>query len=289
MSDAPADLRPLIGYAFEPYPFTYTERDVCLYALGIGCPLDGRELRFVYEQHADFAVFPTFAVIYASPMIETVLANRVPGLHFDPMLLLHGEQRTAVLAPLPTSGTIICKPVIADIYDKGKGALILIDAPCYASDGRQLVQQRFSFYIRGLGGYGGERGASIEAHTPPDRAPDATIRQATMPTQALIYRLSGDYNPLHADPAQASAAGFSQPILHGLATFGCAARHALLAFGADAARFRQMTARFAKPVFPGDTLITDLWDMGGGEIVLRTLTAERGEVVLSSASITVAE
>ncbi len=288
MTDLPPhDLRSLIGYRFEPIRFTHTARDAILYALGIGCPIDARELRFVYEQSADgFAVFPTFAVIYPSQMIDLILANRVPGLTFDPMMLLHGEQMTRVNHPLPYSGTITSEPTITAVYDKGKGALIVVESPSFDENGRQIAFNRSSFFIRGLGGFGGERGAGSDTHTPPDRAPDAVIRQAVGANQALIYRLSGDLNPLHADPQMAARAGFDQPILHGLCTFGYAARHALTAFGGcDPARFGQISARFTRHVFPGETLVTDMWDAGSGQIILQVRAEERGEVVISSAAV----
>lgn len=288
MTDSPPhDLRSLIGYRFEPIQFTHTARDAILYALGIGCPIDERELRFVYEQSADgFAVFPTFAVIYASQMIDLILANRVPGLVFDPMMLLHGEQLTRIDRPLPYSGTITSEPVIAAVYDKGKGALIIVESPSFDENGQQIAFNRYSFFIRGLGGFGGERGSSGDAVTPPDRAPDAAIRQSVGANQALIYRLSGDLNPLHADPRMAARAGFDQPILHGLCTFGYAARHALMAFGAcDPARFSQISVRFTKHVFPGETLVTEMWDAGGGQIILQVRVEERGEIVISNAAV----
>jgi 3-hydroxyacyl-CoA dehydrogenase/3a,7a,12a-trihydroxy-5b-cholest-24-enoyl-CoA hydratase len=288
MTDSPPlDLRSLIGYRFEPIQFTHTARDAILYALGIGCPADQRELRFVYEQSDDgFAVFPTFAVIYPSQMIDLILANRVPGLTFDPMMLLHGEQLTRIDHPLPYSGTIISEPTITAVYDKGKGALIVVESPSFDQDRQQIAFNRYSFFIRGLGGFGGERGSSDNAITPPDRAPDAVIRQSVGANQALIYRLSGDLNPLHADPQMAARAGFDQPILHGLSTFGYAARHALMAFGeCDPARFRQISVRFTRHVFPGETLVTDMWDAGGGQIILQVKAEERGEVVISSAAV----
>ncbi len=290
MSISPVNLAALVGYAFEPFDFRYTERDASLYALSIGGasnPLDTSDLRFVYEQHADgFNVFPTFAVIFPSRMIDVLLSGGVPGLAFDPLMLLHGEQDTEIRAPLPTSGVVTCKPVISAIYDKGKGALVITDVPCYDENGTEIAFHRYSMYIRGLGGFGGERGASSEVNVPPDRAPDAVTSEQTMPNQALIYRLSGDTNPLHADPMRAAFAGFDRPILHGLCTFGYAARAVLRTFADnDAARFKRIRVRFAKHVFPGETLLTEMWDMGDGQIVFRVKVAERDEVVLSHAAV----
>jgi 3-hydroxyacyl-CoA dehydrogenase/3a,7a,12a-trihydroxy-5b-cholest-24-enoyl-CoA hydratase len=285
------DLGQLLGYAFEPFTFHYAERDASLYALGIGCPsdpLDARELRFVYERSGEgFAVFPTFAVIFASQMIDRMLTGDLPGLRFDPTQLLHGEQFTQLDAPLPTSGAITCRPVISAVYDKGKGALVVADVPCFTDDGARVAFHQYSMYIRGIGGFGGERGTSVEIAAP-ERPPDAVVAQPTAPTQALLYRLSGDYNPLHADPLIAGLAGFPRPILHGLCTFGFAARAVLRTYGDhDPARFRSIRVRFAKPLFPGETLVTEMW-REPERVIFRCLASERGEVVLNSAAVEIA-
>jgi 3-hydroxyacyl-CoA dehydrogenase/3a,7a,12a-trihydroxy-5b-cholest-24-enoyl-CoA hydratase len=282
---AAADLRALIGYEFTPFTFAYTPRDASLYALGIGCaanPLDAADLPFVYERHlTGFKVFPTFAVVFPSPMIAALLAGQVPGLSFDPMLLLHGEQELWLNGALPAAAVMTCAPVISAVYDKGKGALVVIDVPCTDADGVERARNRYSMFIRGLGGFGGERGASSD--TPlPERPPDAIRSEQTQPNQALIYRLSGDDNPLHADPVMAGFAGFERPILHGLCTFGYAARAILRTFGGDdPGHFARMRARFTAPVFPGETLLTEMWDIGGGQIAARVRVAERDLVVLN--------
>lgn len=282
----PADI---LGYEFEPITYSYTERDVALYALGVGAPadpLDQKELQFVYELSGEgFKVLPTFAVLFPSRMIDVMLTGSLAGVSYNPMMLLHGEQYLSVSGPLPTHGTITCKPKIAGVYDKGSGALIVTDVPCYDAAGAEVAYGQYSMFIRGLGGWGGERGASGAANEPPTREPDAVISEQTSVKQALIYRLSGDVNPLHADPMMAAFGNFEKPILHGLCSFGYAARAVLKAFGDnDPARFKSIKVRFAKHVFPGETLVTSMW-REGDRVIFQTKVAERDTVALSNAVI----
>lgn len=282
----PADI---LGYEFEPIIYSYTERDVSLYALGVGAPadpLDQKELQFVYELSGEgFKVLPTFAVLFPSRMIDVMLTGSLAGVSYNPMMLLHGEQYLSVNGPLPTHGTITCKPKIAGVYDKGSGALIVTDVPCYDEAGVEVACGQYSMFIRGLGGWGGERGASGAANEPPAREPDAVISEQTSVKQALIYRLSGDVNPLHADPMMAAFGNFEKPILHGLCSFGYAARAVLKAFGDnDPARFKSIKVRFNKHVFPGETLVTSMWHEGD-RVIFQTKVAERDTVALSNAMI----
>ena len=286
---APQSLGPkdAIGYEFAPVTTTYAEKDVSLYALSVGAAadaLDRAELPFVYELSGDgFRPLPTFAVTFPFALLWQITA--VPGLRFNPALLLHGEQFLELHRPLPTKATLTHRARIADIYDKGSAALVLLDVDTYDETGAKLATNRSSLFIRGLGGFGGERGPSAGGLALPDRAPDATHRQATTDNQALLYRLSsGDGNPLHADPAFAAAGGFPRPILHGLCTFGFAGRAVLRAFaGNDPARFRSIKARFARHVFPGETIVTDMWqDEEGQRVLFQSKVAERDEVVLSN-------
>ena len=276
-----------IGYEFAPVTTNYREKDVSLYALSVGAAadaLDAAELPFVYELSGDgFRPLPTYAVTFPFALLWQITA--VPGLRFNPALLLHGEQSLALHRPLPTEATVTHRARIADIYDKGSAALVLLDVDTYDETGAKLASNRSSLFIRGLGGFGGERGPSAGGLALPDRAPDATHRQATTDNQALLYRLSsGDGNPLHADPAFAAAGGFPRPILHGLCTFGFAGRAVLRAFaGNDPARFRSIKARFARHVFPGETIVTDMWqDEEGQRVLFQSKVAERDEVVLSN-------
>ena len=277
-----------IGYEFAPVTTGYAAKDVSLYALSVGAAadaLDAAELPFVYELSGDgFRPLPTFAVTFPFALLWQITA--VPGLRFNPALLLHGEQYLELRHPLPTKATLTHRARIADIYDKGSAALVLLDVNSYDETGQEVAFNRSSLFIRGLGGFGGERGPSGGGPALPDRAPDATHRQATTDNQALLYRLSsGDGNPLHADPAFAAAGGFARPILHGLCTFGFAGRAVLRAFaGNDPARFKSIKARFARHVFPGETIVTDMWaDAADARRVLfQSKVAERDEVVLSN-------
>lgn len=273
----------IVGYVFPSTTMTYTERDVSLYALGVGAaadPLDARELRYVYELSGDgFVTLPTFGVLFPSQMIVTLLGGDLPGLRFNPMLLLHGEQRLDLPRPLPTSGTVTIKPTVSAVFDKGSGALVIIDVHAYDESGDLLAFNQSSMFIRGIGGFGGERGSSEKLELPA-RDPDAVTEQATLPQQALIYRLSGDTNPLHADPSLASVAGFDRPILHGLCSFGFAGRAVLNTFcDGDPARFKSIRARFTKHVFPGETLVTRMW-RDADRVFFETVVKERGEAAL---------
>jgi multifunctional beta-oxidation protein len=271
----PIDLS-YIGKKLDSVSYRYTERDVELYALGVGC---GREdLAFTYEK--DLKALPTFAVIASFP----AMMNLGGALRVNPTMVLHGEQAIAIKAPIPTRGTLTTTPTITAVYDKGKGAVVVVETDTLDEKGALLFHNVASIFVRGEGGFGGERGPSGARNVPPDRKPDKTVAYKTLPQQALIYRLSGDYNPLHADPEFAKLGGFDVPILHGLCTYGHAGRAVLSAFcGNDPARLTSFEVRFSGVVFPGETITTDMWDVGGGTVVL-TAKTERGEALSSAAA-----
>jgi len=269
-----------VGKQLEPISFTYTERDVMLYALGVGCGTD--DLRFTYERNLE--VLPTFAVIPSFP----AMMNMGSFMQVNPAMILHGEQGIEILAPIPTSGTLTTRATPKAVYDKGKGAVVAIETETTDAKGSVVFRNTSSIFVRGEGGFGGDRGPSGEKNVPPDRAPDQSISYTTLPQQALIYRLSGDMNPLHADPDFAKFGGFDKPILHGLCTFGHAGRAVLAAYcGNDPARLRKFEVRFSGVVFPGETITTDMWQVAPGKIVL-TAKTERGQAVLSAAAAEVA-
>jgi (3R)-3-hydroxyacyl-CoA dehydrogenase / 3a,7a,12a-trihydroxy-5b-cholest-24-enoyl-CoA hydratase / enoyl-CoA hydratase 2 len=279
------------GYAYPPITFAYTERDVALYALGVGAPadpLDQNELRFVYEHSQEgFLALPTYAAVFGSAMIHHLISGKVAGeIEYNPMMLVHGEQYLEFKKPMPTKGTFNCKPKISAIYDKGSGMVVVTDMSCYDENGDEVVFSQSSAFIRGIGGFGGDRGPSGDINVPPDRTPDAVQSEQTSDKQALVYRLSGDINPLHADPMMAAMGGFEKPILHGLCTFGFAARAVLKHFcGNDPTRFKSIKVRFAKHVFPGNMLTTEMWKESDSKVVFRTKVEERDAVVLSNAAV----
>jgi 3-hydroxyacyl-CoA dehydrogenase/3a,7a,12a-trihydroxy-5b-cholest-24-enoyl-CoA hydratase len=291
------DPRRAIGFEFEPKTLTYDERDVSLYALSVGAaadPLDVSDLAFVYElAGSGLRVLPTFAVTLGLSVLWQLSA--APGMRFNPALLLHGEQYLHVPRPLPLAATVTNRARVAQVYDKGSGALVLLDVHSEDASGTPVAFNQVSVFIRGLGGFGGERGPSNATEVPGDRPPDAVYRQRIPENQALLYRLtSGDRNPLHADPAFAAAGGFPRPILHGLCSFGYAVRAVLRTFaGNDPGRFRSARTRFSRHVFPGETLVTEMWRDEGvadglSRVLFRCRVAERDEIVLTNAAVELA-
>lgn len=289
MNDDYIHVDQVLGHEFEPTTFTYGDREVILYTLGIGAakdPMDPKDLAFVYEGSPQgFKVFPTFAVTF--PAGTGLRLIDLDGLRFNPMMLLHGEQYLEIIRPLPSQAQITSYGKISQVYDKGAGALILIDVTSKDESGETIALNQSAVFIRGLGGFGGDRGPSTShVNAPPDREPDAVFQEAVPANQALLYRLAGDRNPLHADPAMAAVGGFERPILHGLCTFGFAARAVLKNFGDDdPARFKSIKTRFARHFFPGETLVTEMWDTGNGGILFRCKAAERNEYVITNAKI----
>ncbi len=274
-----------IGAELARATYRYNERDVALYALGIGAPadpLDQDELKFVYELSSlGFQVFPTFAVVFSYEFNRQLAKGEIAGIKYNPMMCVHGEQFLRVLRPLPKAATVTSTVSIADIYDKGSGLLMVIDIASYLDAGEKLAEARQSLFFRDLGGFGGERG-TITYWKMPTRAPDYTHEERTHEKQALLYRLAGDDNPLHADPPMAAIGHYEKPILHGLCTMGFAARAVLKHCGDnDPSRFDSISVRFSNHVFPGDTLVSQMWRETEGLIRFQTKAKERDVVVLS--------
>jgi len=271
----------LVGTNLPPLEYNYETRDVILYALGVGAGAEKDELKFVYE--SDLQVLPTFGVI--PPFSSLMGIVGLEGVEFNPAMLLHGEQYLELIKEIPASGRLISYPRIAGIYDKGKGALVELAVESRDHKGELVFQNVFSTFIRGEGGFGGERGPE-PGNEPPEREPDKVVSMRTLPQQAYLYRLSGDYNPLHADYAFAAMGGFEKPILHGLCTFGFAGRAVLREYCAnEPSRFKAIKARFSRHVFPGETIVTEMWQEQPDKVILRCKTAERSGYCLTNAAV----
>jgi 3-hydroxyacyl-CoA dehydrogenase/3a,7a,12a-trihydroxy-5b-cholest-24-enoyl-CoA hydratase len=282
-----------VGFEWPPVTTTFDERDVSLYALGVGAgkdPLDTKDLAFVYEMSGEgFKMLPTFAVAPAHRAMFDLAkqGKQAPGLHYGFDRVLHGEQYTEIRAPWPTHGTLTHKIKVKDVFDKGKAALVIQSVTTTDEAGTEIAYNEVSTFVRGAGGWGGDRGPSADVNVPPSRAPDAVVEEKTEANQALVYRLSGDWNPLHVDPSFAKAFGFERPILHGLCTFGFAGRHVVSKFApnGDPRFFKSIKVRFAKSVLPGDTLITEMWRESDTRIVFQTKVKGRGEIAISNAAV----
>ncbi|HZB31874.1 MAG TPA: MaoC/PaaZ C-terminal domain-containing protein [Streptosporangiaceae bacterium] len=276
----PLDLS-AVGRTGEPYERSWTSAEALLYALGVGAgqqdPLHELEFTTENSQDVEQRVLPTFGIILVQ---AGSTRDRVPIGDFDPAMLVHAEQAVTLHRPLPVEGAVRVTTTVTGIYDKGKGALVVIEATGVSPfTGEKLVTTRSSAFIRGEGGFGGERGPAAD-WTQPDRAPDHKVTYPTRADQALLYRLSGDRNPLHSDPAFAARAGFPRPILHGLCTYGVTGRALLHALcGSDPARFGSMSGRFSAPVYPGDELTVAIWATGPGEALFQTRTGD-GTIVI---------
>ena len=267
-----------VGSSGGPVERSWNSKDCLLYALGVGAGLD--ELRFTTEKNQQ--VLPTTVVILGAR--GAVPMQKIGS--FNPAMLVHGEQAFELARPLPPEGTVQTTGKIAAVYDKGKGAVIVSETEARdAKSGELMWTTRSAAFVRGAGGFGGDRGPSGPVNEPPARKPDHEVTYRTLPEQALLYRLSGDRNPLHSDPEFAKMAGFDRPILHGLCTYGFTGRALLHTLcGSDPARFKSMSGRFSKPVFPGEALTVSMWV--DGNVCLYQTRNERGETVLDQGRMT---
>jgi acyl dehydratase len=278
----PIDLARAVGAELKGTTFSWREDDIILYHLGIGAgvpPTDPVELRYAYE--GDLQVLPTYATIPQFPiMMSLVMA---PGFEINPAMILHGEHEIVLHDTIPTAGTVTQTGRVTEVLDKGKGALAIVEiVSVHEQTGRPLFTNRASMFIRGEGGFGGDSGPATPDLTP-ERGPDHVVESPTLPQQALLYRMaSGDKNPLHADPGFAALAGFDRPILHGLCTYGIVGKAAVV-YAAPAApdAVGSFRARFSGVVFPGETLVTSIWDEGDRLIVSATVK-ERDTAVLTN-------
>ncbi len=284
------DVDAALGYQMPETTSSYTEHDLSLYALGVGAgrnPTDPHDLHLIYEGNGDgFWALPTFGVLPAiNSFFGAMAEGGESGLRFGLDRVLHGEQDLELLRPLPPSATLTHRAKVANIFDKGKNAIVVTHVDSYDSASGELIAKNdISIVVRGAGGWGGDRGPATDTSGPPDRAPDATVLEKTQENQALLYRLSGDWNPLHVDPAFANAFGFDRPILHGLCTYGFVARAVIGAFAkGDPRTFKRFKVRFADSVFPGETIKTEMWKVGEHAIAVRATIVERNKVCLSNA------
>ncbi len=249
---------------------SWTSKDALLYAVGIGAGRD--ELAFTTENTngVDQLVFPTFPVVIGWGR-GSAMGNIGT---FNPALLVHGQQSVTLHRPIPVSGTATVTSEVTGMYDKGKAAVVVTSTEAVL-DGEPLYTNTMSAFIRGEGGWGGDRGPSGPKNVPPERDPDHVLTYQTSPDQAFVYRLSGDRNPLHTDPSFAAIGGFDRPILHGLCSYGFTGRALLHTLcGSDPSNFKHVEARFAAPVLPGDALTIRMWTIGDGESVFTTSAAD---------------
>ena len=274
----------LKNWSFEEVTQTYTAKDSILYALGVGLgadPMDEEQLSYVFEESERFSALPTMAVVLGSPGFW----SRDPETGIDWVRVLHGEQKLELHNPIPASATIKAQSKVTGLVDKGagKGALILTERILKnAESGVKLATLTSTTFARGNGGYGGPSDEAPSPHKLPEREPDIVTDLPTLDRAALIYRLSGDYNPLHASPSVAKSAGFEKPILHGLCSLAVAG-HAILksCCNYDASRFKSLQLRFSAPVYPGETIRTEMWKEDG-LVSFRSKVIERDIVVLNN-------
>ncbi|GAA5048480.1 MaoC family dehydratase [Nocardia callitridis] len=256
----PIDPNIALGAALASREFAWTTSDVQLYHLGLGAGTrwqDPAELRYLADN--DPQVLPTFAAVAATVHETEAPKVSFPGIEIDLAKVVHGHQEVRVHRPIPADGKATSTGKVVEIWDKGSAAVVVQENTVTGSDGAALWTTRSSIFARGEGGFGGERGPSNKSVLP-DRAPDFDVHTATLPQQALLYRMSGDRNPLHSDPEFASGAGFPAPILHGLCTYGIVCKAATdTVLDSDASRVTAFGARFAGVLYPGETIRTRIW------------------------------
>jgi len=273
-------LEKLLSTSLPDKTQTYTERDVILYALGIGLgadPTDESQLRFVYEKN--LVPLPTFPVVMGAMRIRDL------DLGINYVKMVHGEQSLVLHRLPPVAGTVVTRSKLVGVLDKGvdKGAVIVLRREVFdQASGDSIATIDMTLFARGDGGIGSSLTEQAAPVRIPDRAADAIVEVPTLPQAALIYRLSGDLNPLHAEPALAKQAGFDRPILHGLATYGVVGYAALKSFcDSDPTRLRSLKGRFSAPVFPGERIQISLWREAGG-VAIRAAVPERNAVVFNN-------
>ena len=276
-----------VGTRSEPERRRWSSKDSLIYALGVGAgaqdPLTELEFTTENSQQVTQRALPTMPVVLGAGQAGAY--SEIGS--FNPAMLVHGEQAVELARELPVEGELEAATEVVGVYDKGSGALVVTETTAtLVADGEPLFTTRSGAFIRGEGGFGGDRGPS-SGFSAPDRAPDHEVTYPTRTDQALLYRLSGDRNPLHSDPKFAAMAGFDRPILHGLCTYGFTGRALLHALcDGDPAAFRSMTGRFSSPVMPGEALTVRIWAEGDGAALFQTVGGD-GRVVLDAGRVTV--
>jgi len=285
----PIDLKKALAAKHKPVSQSYSETDVILYNLGIGASagatsVDQLELGYTFEEN--LTVLPSFGVIPVFPMMDQTFLH-TPGIDVPMANVLHGEQEIEIHRPLPPNAKLESQASIPAIYDKGKSALVIIQVDTKEKGGDPICTNRFSLFARGEGGFGGDRGPHAGNKAPDERAPDFTVESTSTVNQPLLYRLTGDMNPLHANPEVAKKAGFPRPILQGLCTFGMVCKAVVdEVLGGDVSQVSGYGVRFASPFFPGDTLVTKVWKDGDKKLLISSHAKDGGGFVLTNAFIT---
>ena len=278
----PFDPQKIRNWKFPEIEHTYSERDTMLYALGLGCgsdPAEVGDLKYVYE--GGLVALPTMAVVLAYPgnWLESKESTA------DYSKVLHGEQYLTIHRPIPAAGSVVGRGRVKDLLDKGKekGAVLYVERQILdKADGQPIATMTSAAMLRGDGGFGGKPGPQPQPHALPNGPPVLYLDIKVAANAALIYRLSGDRNPLHADPAAAAKGGFKTPILHGLCTYGIAGRAIITACcDEDPSRLKGLQVRFSSPVFPGETVRTEMWP-DGSSVSFRARVLERDVVVLNN-------
>jgi len=266
-----------VGAVGDVRTISWTSRDALLYAVGIGAGQAALPFTTENTQHTQQVVYPTFAVVAGSGTASpgTSAMSKIGSFNFA--MLVHGSQAITLHRPIPVEAQATTQDKVVAMYDKGKAAIVVMENEVTSLDGEPLWNTRSAVFIRGEGGWGGDRGPSGAQNEPPaDTAPDHEIMLQTSPDQAFVYRLSGDRNPLHTDPSFAALGGFDRPILHGLCTYGFTGRALLGALADDdVTRFHHVEGRFSSPVMPGDALTVRVWRTGAGEAVFTTSVGDR--------------
>ena len=266
-----------VGAVGDVRTMSWSSKDALLYAVGIGAGQSDLPFTTENTQNTPQVVFPTFAVVAGSGTASAGASAMSQIGSFNWALLVHGSQAITLHRPIPVEAQATTQDKVVAMYDKGKAAVVVMENEVKSSDGEPLWSTRSAVFIRGEGGWGGDRGPRGPQNEPPaDTAPSHEITLQTSPDQAFVYRLSGDRNPLHTDPAFAALGGFDRPILHGLCTYGFTGRALLGALADnDVTRFHHIEGRFSSPVMPGDALTVRIWRTDHGVAVFTTSVGDR--------------